>query len=218
MKVVVFGATGGSGKAAVAAALAAGHEVTAFARNGEALRRTFPTLRVVEGNALDSAAVAAALQGQDSAIVALGISENAMRVRLRGSQQTAMDIRSRGTAVILEEMRNAGVKRLVAQTSYGVGETRKRLGLIDRAVFAALLKPQIADTERQEAVIRSSGLDWVLVQPVHLTNGPGEGWPFPSTDGETRGRSVSRERVGRFLVKALGDEKFSGRTVSLSGG
>jgi uncharacterized protein YbjT (DUF2867 family) len=217
MKIVVFGATGGSGRAAVAAGLAEGHEMTAFARNGDGLRKAFPGLRVVEGDALDGAAVAAALQGQDAAIVALGISENAVAVRLRGSRGTAMDIRSRGTAVILDEMRKAGVKRLIAQSSYGVGETRKRLGLLDRAIFAALLKPQIADTGRQEALIRASGLDWVLVQPVHLTDEPGDGLPFASTDGETRARKVSRESVGRFLVKVVGEDGYTGKSVSLSG-
>jgi putative NADH-flavin reductase len=217
MKIVMFGATGGSGKAAVAAGLAVGHEMTAFARNGAGLRATFPGLRVVEGDALDSASVAAALQGQDAAIIALGISENALRVRLRGSSTTPMDIRSRGTAIILDEMRKAGVKRLVAQTSYGVGETQKRLGLVDRAIFAALLKPQIADTERQETVIRASGLDWVLVQPVHLTDEPAEGLPHASTTGETPARKVSREQVGRFLIEALGDDSYTRRTVALSG-
>lgn len=217
MKIAVFGATGGSEKAALAAGSASGHEMTAFARKGAELRTAFPGVRVVEGDAMNPEAIAEAVDGQDAVIVALGIRENAMAVRLRGSRGTPMDIRSRGTQRIVEVMRQAQVRRLVVQSSYGVGETRERLGLVDRLVFAALLRPQIADTERQEQVIRDSGLEWVMAQPVHLTDQPAEGLPFASTTGEIRERKVSRERVGRFLVRALEDERYAFGTVALSG-
>jgi uncharacterized protein YbjT (DUF2867 family) len=216
MKVLVLGATGGSGRAAVEALLAQGHEVTAFARSGESLRSLAGALRVFVGDAADEAAVARAVEGQDAVIVALGIRESAMSVRLRGSRGTPLDIRSRGTRHAISAMRRHGVRRLVVQTSYGVGETRALLPWKYKLIFRLLLRDQIADTEVQEGLVRDSGLDWVLAQPVNLTDAEEEGTASVSVRGETKGMAVSRRRVGRFLASAVEGGAYVGRTVALS--
>ncbi|HVK78101.1 MAG TPA: NAD(P)H-binding protein, partial [Kofleriaceae bacterium] len=168
MKVLVIGSTGGSGRAAVAHLLTEGHEVTAFARRADPTLAPHARLSVVTGDALDPADVDRAVAGQDAVVVTLGITENPLRVRLRGPARTALDVRSAGTRNVIAAMRRHGVRKLVVQTSYGVGDTRDRLGLVNRLFFALLLKPQIADTEIQNQEVADSGLDWVLVQPVHL--------------------------------------------------
>lgn len=213
MRVLVVGATGGSGRAAIEALVASGHEVTAFSRSPDALAG--PGVIARRGDATRGADVRPAVAGQDAVIVTLGIRESALRVRLLGSGSTPMDVRSRGTGAVIGAMREHGVKRLVVQTSFGVGETRDRLGALDRAIFALLLRPQIADTEVQERAIRESGLDWVIAQPVHLTDGT-ELAAFASPQGDTRGRKVSRRAVGRFLAQAVESPTYVGRSVALS--
>ena len=121
-------------------------------------------------------------------MVTLGIRENALRVRLRGPAGTAADVRSIGTAHVVAAMARHGVRRLVVQTSYGVGPTRDRLRWIERLFFALVLAPQIADTERQQALVEASALDWVVVQPVHLVDGADDAAPFASSTGDTRRR------------------------------
>ena len=79
-----------------------------------------------------------------------------------------------------------------------------------------MLKPQIADTERQEQVVRASGLDWVIAQPVNLTDRTDMEEAFASPDGEVRGMQISRKRVGRFLAEALQNAGYVGRSVALS--
>jgi uncharacterized protein YbjT (DUF2867 family) len=217
MKVLVIGATGGSGRAAVRAALDVGLDVTAFARHASALSADFPQITTIDGDATDPAAVHRATEGHDAVIVTLGISESAVRVRLLGSRGTPMDIRSRGTQNVVRAMRDHGVRRLVVQTSFGVGETRSRLRLVDRLVFKLLLKAQIDDTEVQEEIVRASELDWVLVQPVHLTDGRDDTLPRWSTTGEQWAATVTRSSVGMFLVRALEDEALTHKTVALSG-
>jgi uncharacterized protein YbjT (DUF2867 family) len=217
MNVLIVGATGGSGRAATAAAVAEGHRVTVFARRASALLSEFPSVVAIDGDAMNPGQVAAAVAGQDAVIVTLGISENPLRVRLRGSRHTPMEIRSAGTRNVIAAMQSHAVRRLVVQTSYGVGETRERLPLVERMVFALLLRPQIADTEVQERDVRGSGLDWVIVQPVNLTNRDVAELPYASMDGDTRGMKVARSSVGRFLVQALDDERLTHRSVSLSG-
>ncbi len=215
MRVLVVGATGGSGRAAVEALAARGHEVTAFARRAVAVLGDRPGVRAVDGDATVPADVAAAVAGTDAVVVTLGISEHPLRVRLLGSAGTAMDVRSRGTTAVVAAMREHGVRRLVVQSSYGVGETRKRLRLADRLVFGLLLRPQIADHERQEAVVAGSGLDWSLVQPVYLTDGDEAAAVSPT--GDTEGMKVSRRALGGVLADLAEDRDGGRRVVTVSG-
>ena len=215
-RVLVVGATGGSGKEAVRQLLTLGYMVTAFSRHADQLGIEDVNLRKVNGDVMRSEDIDSALSGQDAVVVTLGISESPVRVRLRGSATTPIDVRSRGTANVVAAMRASGVRRLVVQSSFGVGETRSKLPLVERLVFRLLLKPQIEDTERQERVVRESGLDWVIAQPVTLTNAVENEAAFLSVDGDTRRMKVSRRSVARFLVEAVQTPDYVGKTVALS--
>jgi putative NADH-flavin reductase len=217
MKIAVIGATGGSGRAAVDWLLAGGHEVTAFARQPERLTQKSDRLRLVGGDALALSDVERAVQGQDAVVVTLGITENPLRVRLLGPRKTPLCVRSRGTEQVITAMRGHGVRRLVVQTSYGVGVTRQRLRLMERLFFALVLAPQIADTEVQDQLVTASDLEWTLVQPVHLTDADDATMPFVSADGDTNAMSLSRQSVGRFLAAAAESRGFVGQSVALSG-
>jgi len=216
MKVLVVGATGGSGKAAVAELLDRGHEVTAFSRSAASLHGMSDRLLVVVGDATDTNDIDQAVRGQDAVLVTLGISENPLRVRVLGRSGTPIQVRSQGTRNVIAAMRAHGVSRLVVQTSYGVGETRRQLPLRYRLLFRLLLGPQIADTELQDQAVHDSGLDWVIAQPVTLTDAREDGEPFTSTRGEVGAWHVSRSRVGRFLAQALEAPTYVGQTVALS--
>ncbi|WP_324275456.1 NAD(P)-binding oxidoreductase [Blastococcus brunescens] len=215
MQVLVIGATGGSGRAAVDALADGGHEVTAFARHASDAFAGRDAVRALDGDATRARDVAAAVQGQDAVVVTLGISESALRVRLRGSSGTPLDVRSRGTATVVEAMARHGVRRLVVQSSYGVGETRDRLPFSSRVVFALVLRPQIADHERQEEIVRASGLDWTLVQPVNLTDG--DEAATASRTGDVDGMRVSRRAVGEILARLATGTGDVGSSVSVSG-
>ena len=159
LKVLVFGATGGSGRAIVRQLLASGHRVTAFARRAADFGSN--DVRIHQGDVLKPEDVHQAVQGHDAVVVALGISENPLRVRLFGSGGTALRVRSAGTQNVIDAMKANDVRRLVVMSSYGVGPSRDRLAFSERLLFRSLLAPQIADSERQEREVRSSGLDWV---------------------------------------------------------
>jgi putative NADH-flavin reductase len=217
MKVAVIGSTGGSGRAAVEHLLLADHDVTAFSRRADAVETRSDRLHFVNGDVMNAADVERAVEGSDAVIVTLGIRENPLRVRLRGAARTALDVRSAGTRNVIAAMKKHGVRKLVVQTSYGVGETRGMLRLADKLFFQLILKPQIADTEKQNQDVTASDLDWVIVQPVHLTDGSDDDMPFVSTDGETGQMKVSRKSVGRFLAHAAERPTFVRRSVAVSG-
>lgn len=216
MNILVLGATGGSGRAAVEQLLARGHEVTVFARQVNASAPP-PRLRYVQGDALDAGAIEQAVAGQDAVLITLGIRENPLLVRLFGPARTPLDVRSAGTRNVIAAMQKHGVRKLVVQTSYGVGATRDRVGFVDRLFFKLVLKPQIEDTELQNDEVSVSDLDWVLVQPVHLTDAEDDAPAFVSLSGETGKMQVSRRSLGRFLADAVSDARFVRQTVSVSG-
>jgi uncharacterized protein YbjT (DUF2867 family) len=215
MNVIVIGATGGSGRAVCDALLQRGHRVTAAARSASALPPKDGLTRL-NLDASDPAAVERALPGHDAVVVTLGISEPPLRVRFRGARSTPDDIRSRGTAAIVNAARRAGIRRIVVQSSYGVGETRQQLSVVDRVVFALLIRPQIIDSEIQEGVLRGSDLDWTIVQPVYLTD-TADLAHHTSSAGEVRGRRVSRAAVARVHAELLESGEFVRRTVAVSG-
>ena len=91
------------------------------------------------------------------------------------------------------------------------------MGILRWLFFALVVKQQMADTEAQERLVRSSGLDWTLVQPVHLTDDADGTDAFWSTDGEVRKMKVSRTVVGRTVSRVVTDPSLSLRTLSVSG-
>jgi uncharacterized protein YbjT (DUF2867 family) len=217
MKILVIGATGGTGRAVVAQLLAEGHHVTAFGRHPERVGAPSEQLSLEVGDALNASDVERVVAGKDAVVVTLGISENPLRVRFFGPKHTPLDVRSAGTRNAIAAMRRHGVRRLVVLSSYGVAETRSQLKFADRMFFDLILKPQIADTEQQYRDVAASGLDWVLVQPVHLTDGAEAELPFASTSGQTELLKVSRKSVARFLALAAVGSDHVRQSVSLSG-
>ena len=217
-RILVVGATGGTGRATIERLVEEGHRVTAFSRHADALAEISELVTAINGDATNSDDVERAVRGHDAVIVTLGIAENPLRVRLFGTARTPIDVRSVGTRNVIAAMRKQGVRRLVVQSSYGAGETRNRLRWVDSLFFNLLLKPQIADTELQELDVRDSGVEWVLAQPVHLTDDDHDEMPFASATGEVREWKISRKGVARFLVQAARTPDYVGQAVALSGG
>ena len=217
LNVLVVGATGGTGRATVEKLLGEGHNVTAFSRSADTLADGSAQLVTVNGDVINAGDVERAVRGQDVVIVTLGIAENPLRVRLFGTARTPGNVRSAGTRNVIAAMRKHGVRRLVVQSSFGVGETRGLLGFVDRLFFRLILKPQIEDTEVQEMLVRDSGIDWVIAQPVHLTDDESGTPPFLSAKGQARLMRVARRSVAQFLALAAREPDYVGKSVAISG-
>jgi putative NADH-flavin reductase len=208
MKLLVFGATGGTGRELVEQALSQGHQVTAYARNPARLGDTaHPGLRVVRGDVLDPAAVEKAVAGHDAVLCAIGT----------GAGRTSL--REDGTRNIVRAMEKAGVRRLICQSSMGIGDSRANLGFLTKyLIVPVFLRHAFADHERQEAVVRASALDWTIVRPPHLKDGPRTGTyrhGFPTTDTSIQGK-ISRADVADFMLNQLTDDTYLHRTPGVS--
>lgn len=249
MKILVFGASGGTGKRIVEQALAQGHLVTAFARDPARIRVAHQSLRVVRGDISSSDSVEAAVTGQEAVLSALGVRLPVRAVilivvicqivsrllALRGPVDLLVEIGvpvlailllfrrstvlSDGTRNIVGAMEKLGVRRFICESSLGVGDSRWRLGLPHNLVAIPLfLRNVFADKEAQERIIRESNLDWVIVRPTVLTNGPrrsvyqtGSGighWLVPTR--------ISRADVAEFMLKQLTDDSYLRQTPGLA--
>ncbi len=205
MKLVVFGATGGLGRAAASTAAARGDQVTAFARRPARLRLG-PSVRVVEGDALDAEAVAGAVAGQDAVLSALG-----------GRPWRDTEVCAQGTRNIVEAMRRHGVRRLVVVSSLGVGESREHLAWLVRKVAVPLvMRRSFADKERMEEVVRASDLDWVIVRPGLLTGGRPSGRWRAAVDDSIRAGFITRADAAAFCLVQLTSDEYLRRAPTLA--
>ncbi|MGY4156594.1 putative NADH-flavin reductase [Bradyrhizobium sp. USDA 4461] len=156
-KILVLGATGGTGRRIVGRAQARGHEVTALVRSPDKARH-LEGARLVIGDARDEAVLRAALKDQDAVISALGTP---------ASPFGEVTLLSTATRALVKAMKAERVSRLVLITGIGAGDSAGHGGfLFDKAIFPLLLKNVYADKNRQEAIVRDSGLDWVLVRSL----------------------------------------------------
>ena len=206
MKLLIFGSTGSIGRELVNQAVEQGHTVTAFARDPAKLDIKHTNLQVVQGDAMDLASVAKAVQDQEAVLCSLGA----------GRKGT---VRSEGTRNIIRAMEEEGVRRLICQTTLGVGDSRGNLDFFWKYImFGMLLRPMYADHVRQENYVKQSRLDWTIVRPGAFTDGKRTGdylHGFPATDKSTK-LKISRADVADFMLKQLIDDTYLHKTPGLS--
>jgi putative NADH-flavin reductase len=172
-RLVVFGASGDTGRALVELALAAGHAVTAFARNPEAARLP-AAVRAITGDVLDADAVSAAIAGHDAVLSALG-HRRASRSPF-SKQLSPPDLFARSSIHMIDAMRHHRVARLVICGVHGAGDSRARTGWLYRwLVERTNIGIALADANVMERTVAKSGLQWLIARPVSLTNGRGRG-------------------------------------------
>jgi putative NADH-flavin reductase len=201
LRVLIIGATGGTGRQLVTQALERGHAVTALARNPTALAMTHPRLRVLRGDVLDAASLDEAARGQDAVLSALGHKKFFPPNR----------ILSNGTRNVLRAMEAHGVSRFVCETSLGIGDTTGRMGLsYTLFVIPFILPGYFWDKTRQELLIAESRLNWTLVRPGALTNGERRGkYRHGSHLGSFfRTVRISRADVADFMLNQLTEDTY----------
>lgn len=191
-KLLVLGATGAAGRLIVSQAAARGHDVTVLVRSAEKAG-DLKDAKLVVGDARDESALREALKGRDAVVSALGTPASPFR---------EVTLLSTATRALVNAMKAEQVSRLVCITGIGAGDSAGHGGfLFDKLIFPLLLRKVYADKNRQEAIVRDSGLDWVLVRPSILNNKPGSGAVRVLTDlSGFHGGTMSREDVARFVL------------------
>lgn len=211
MKVVIFGATGGTGRQLIEQALAQGHKVTAFDRNVAGLTIEDPNLTLVQGDVFNQEQVDAVVAGQDAVICVLGV---------RPTVQ--IPVCSTGTEHIIAAMKKAGVKRFICQSAFVVaaldGERKEVPWVLPVMLsFSPKTKTMFSDKVRQEQIVRQSDLDWIIVRPARLTDGPKTG-AYKSGAPMSIGinAKITRADVADFILKQVSDDSYLHKVPRLS--
>jgi putative NADH-flavin reductase len=203
MQIALFGATGGTGREVLAQALAQGESVAALVRDPAKLADQ-AGLTTIAGDVLDRDAVERCVAGADAVVCILG------------SHRGQAPVEARGTERILAAMREQGVRRLIVVTSLGVGDSRAQLPWGVRLIMDVMLRSILRAKAEQEALVKASDRDWIIVRPGGLTNGPRTGAYRYGLDRSVKPGRVARADVADFVLRQLRDDTFLRQTPAVT--
>lgn len=195
MKLIVFGATGGIGSQVISQALAAGHTVTAVARNPAAITTEHARLTVVQGDVLEPHTLDQPMAGQDAVVSALGV-----------RSRTPTTVYSDGVANIMRAMQAANVRRLLCVSATGLDPGPLLQRWLAKPILWRLFKDMYTDLVRMEEKVKHSDLEWTIVRPPRLTDGLRKGQYHMAVNKHlTRGAVISRADVADYMLTHLDD-------------
>lgn len=197
MKLAIFGATGGTGQQVVTQALAAGHTLTVLARDAAKLATHDARLTVITGNVLNLPDVEQTVADADAVICTLGNTSN----------NPAMVVTD-GTRNIIIAMQQKAMQRLIVVSSLGVGDSKAQVSFFFKVVAATVLRKAIKDKEAQEQLVRASGLQWTIVRPGGLTDGPRTGLYQASVAPTLQAGRIARADVADFILREVERNQF----------
>jgi putative NADH-flavin reductase len=206
MKLIVLGATGGTGLELVGRAIKRGHSVTAFVRSPERLRPLQDRIIVKQGNLLDSAQLEQVIKSHDAVLSGFGPRLPLSKADAHLLQQFAIALTS--------AMLQAGVRRVVVES---VAFLFKDSIIPPAYLLGRLLFPGIvADASTMEQVFERSGLDWTIARPPELTDKPYTG-KYRVREGHLPpfGFRISRADVADFMIKTVEDRSSIGKIVGI---
>ncbi|WP_035793639.1 NAD(P)-dependent oxidoreductase [Kitasatospora mediocidica] len=209
MHIVVFGASGPTGRQLTDQALAAGHRVTAVARRPQAVPPR-AGLTVQAADATDPDAVDAAVAGADAVLSALGATPG----------RKPVTVYSAGATNILAAMRRQGVRRLVAVSSSAVDPAWRPSGeflfnhLLDPYVNRVIARTAHQDMRRMEAVLRASDLDWTIARPSALFDHPVV-TGYRHAEESADGLYTARADLAASMLSQLTDDRYLRRAMGV---
>ncbi len=212
MNVLIFGATGFSGQLILAESLARGYHVTALVRKRSGVNLHHPNLTIVEGNVLKHSDVANVLRGQEVVIQCLGVGG-------KGNGEPTTFV-SDATRIIVREMEQAGVRKLIAMSNAGAGNSIAfQPRIFTRFILPYVmkwLKVIIDDKNRMEPIIMDSHIDWTIVRCPNITEKQAKNRVTASLDGKGLTMSITNPDVATFIVDQIASDMFSRQAPSIS--
>jgi len=207
MRIIIFGSTGVLGSRIVAKALLNNYQVTAFTRNPLKLNNLDKAnLTIIQGDVTNYIEVEKAINGFDAVICALG----------DGSKG---EIRAPGTYNIIKAMQKKGLRRLICQSTLGIGESRKNLNFFWKHImFGFILRKAYNDHKLQEEYIFASGLDFTIVRASAFTHDLPTG-NFKvgfGPDEKNLSLKISLYDIADFILQQTDSNQFIGKAVSIS--
>jgi putative NADH-flavin reductase len=209
MRLCVLGGTGRTGRELLRQALERGHEVTALVRHPDQAISLGADVDVLEGDATHGPALERALEGQDAVLCALGPRSASALIRC--------DLMRSTMNALIPAMKKRGVSRVILLSALGVGQSAGDAPALLRLFFRAPAREVGRDKAQAEDRLRRSDLDWTVVYPPSLTDGPLSGAYRHGEALELRGiPKISRADVAAFMLAQLTDSSYSRRPAIVS--
>jgi putative NADH-flavin reductase len=195
MKLAVFGSTGGIGAQVVEQALAAGHTVTAVARHASAIELRHANLEIVDGDVLEPQTIREAITGKEAVVSAIGVRDRAPTT-----------LYSEGVANIIRIMQSGHAQRLMCVSASGLEPGPFWQRWIAKPILWAVFKEMYSDLVRMETVVERSHVNWTILRPPRLTNGPCTGkYQVGLNRHLSPGLIISRSDLAEYIVSHLSD-------------
>ena len=207
MKLLVLGATGGTGIEIVRQAIAQGHQVTAFVRSPERLKPFAGKITVEQGDLLNSAALADAMSGNEAVLSGFG-------PRVPIAKEDAHLLGDFATA-LTAAMQRTGVKRVaVISTAFLFKDAiLPPAYLFGRLFFSGV----VTDASAMERIFAASGLDWTILRPPQLTDKPHTGkYRVREAHLPPFGFKISRADVADCFLRTVADPASIRKVLGVS--
>lgn len=201
MKLTIIGGAGGTGRALIEAALEAGHDVTATARDSTKLDIRRPHFRAANADVLEPASLEGVIHGADAVACTIGAPGGNHPTRLY----------STGVANILQAMGWAQVSRFIGVSALPVSPV-EQVSFLERSLMFPIVRrffgEAYADMARMEQLLRDSPAEWTVVRPPRLTNKPGTNRYRTSFDAHlSRAGTISRADLALAMVRLIDDPR-----------
>ncbi len=200
-KIVIFGATGKTGRLAVHRALQENYEITAFGRSAHKLNFD-QAVKKMQGDILNEEDVSKAIASQDCVMVCLGPINLKDQVTL-----------TKGAENIVSAMQQHKVDRVIFISAAGVGESWKQIPWYSKLLFRTMLKTVISEHSKEEKIFIDSGLDWTAVRAAVLTNKQSDKTIMTTNSGKVK--TITREGLAQFLVDQIDSSKFKNQPITV---
>ena len=200
MNVLVIGAAGKTGNLVVERALAFGHAVTAFVHNPN---YTHAGVRLVTGDAANSADLRRAIAGQDAVIDTIG----------GKTPYKATDLETSAARNIVSAMQADSVRRLLVVSMMGIGDSATQAPFwYEHLLMPTFLHGSTRDKTTMEAAVNTSELDFVIARPPILSDDPATG-AYKVVPPPVKAHKITRADLAQFLVDQLTSDQYLGQAV-----
>ena len=200
-RIIIFGATGKTGRLAVDRALQGNYDITAFGRSASKMDFDQP-VKKMQGDILNEENVSKAVKSQDCVIVCLGPINLKDQVTL-----------TKGAENIVSAMQQHKVDRVIFISAAGVGESWKQIPWYSKLLFRTMLKTVISEHSKEEKIFIDSGLDWTAVRAAVLTNKQSDKTIITTNSGKVK--TITREGLAQFLVDQIDSSKFKNQPITV---
>lgn len=196
MNITIIGASAGIGLATVEHALAQGHYVTALSTQTASIA-PHVHLKKVNGSATSVSDLKKVMAGADAVIVTIGTKNKKPNTLF---SDTANALVKAGAALNFKGP-------VLVITGFGAGDSGRFLGFFMKTVIRLFLKHQYINKTLMEEIIANSALNWEIVRPGMLSNGPltKKYKALPNLYKGIKIGKISRADVADFLLEEAGN-------------